>query len=122
MKRVVAVVAGYVAWTILWLAGNSLFFAEAAEVVKGGEPYTETGPLAAIVGLSVACSLVAGYLCARIAGTSPGRVVVILGVLLLVTGIGVQASAWQLMPVWYHVTFLALLVPVTLVGGQIGSR
>jgi len=35
----------------------------------------------------------------------------VLAVLLLATGVGVQASVWILMPVWYHLGFLGLLVP-----------
>ena len=42
-------------------------------------------------------------------------------VLLLITGIFVQMSIWALMPAWYHLTFLALLIPVTLVGGKFGG-
>ena len=40
---------------------------------------------------------------------------------LLLTGIGVQASVWSLMPTWYHVTFLALVVPMTLLGSRLAS-
>ena len=32
------------------------------------------------------------------------------------------AAAWSAMPVWYHVTFLLLLVPCTLLGAKIGAR
>jgi hypothetical protein len=28
-------------------------------------------------------------------------------------------SAWQLTPVWYHLVFLALLVPAVLYGGRL---
>jgi hypothetical protein len=38
--------------------------------------------------------------------------------LLLLTGIFVQASVWTLMPIWYHVPFLALLVPIAVIGGR----
>ena len=38
---------------------------------------------------------------------------------MLVTGIAVQAGVWALMPVWYHLVFLALLVPVCLVGARL---
>ncbi len=38
------------------------------------------------------------------------------------TGIAVQAGVWNLMPVWYQVAFLALLVPVSAVGGRLVRR
>ncbi len=44
-----------------------------------------------------------------------------LGVLLLLTGIGVQASVRDLMPVWYHVVFLALLIPATIIAAKLAG-
>ena len=38
---------------------------------------------------------------------------------MLAVGIGVQAGSWNLMPVWYHLTFLALLVPGALIGAKL---
>lgn len=117
MRAVLAVVVGYVWWTAVWLAGNSVFFGEAADVVGAGEPYTEAGPLVGALGLSMACSLMAGMV-AGMLGKSQ-RLVSILAIVLLVTGIGVQASVWSLMPLWYHLVFLALLVPATRLGGKL---
>jgi hypothetical protein len=66
--------------------------------------------------LSVVCSLAAGVVAAKIPVTRVGGTVVIMAILLLVTGIVVQVAAWPVMPVWYHVMFLALIVPVCLTG------
>lgn len=118
-RKVVACIVGYAVWTGLWLGGNALFFQEAADVVGAGEAYTQSGPLARVIALSVGCSLLAGLLCGRI-GRSIGAVRV-LGLALLGTGIAVQGSVWALMPVWYHLTFLLLLVPVTVLGGMLGG-
>ena len=65
--------------------------------------------------LSVICSVVAGWVTGRIAKDTlrSGK---ILGVVLLVVGIMVQASAWQQMPLWYHIPFLALLFPMAKMG------
>jgi hypothetical protein len=41
-----------------------------------------------------------------------------LAVLQLLLGIGFEASAWNLMPVWYHLVFLALIIPATVMGGR----
>ncbi len=118
VKVVIAVVAGYAAWTVLWLGGNAALFAEAAEVVGAGEAYTEAGPLVGALVLSVVCSVVAGLLCAKLAGERAKGALTTLAALLLATGLGVQGGVWDLMPVWYHVTFLALLVPVVVVCGR----
>jgi hypothetical protein len=34
----------------------------------------------------------------------------------------VQASAWSALPLWYHLPFLALLVPACLLGGRMTAR
>ncbi len=115
-KKILGVIVGYGLWTVMWLGGNALFFSEAARTVEDQTPFTAPGPLASIVLLSILCSVAAGLACAAI-GRSLGALIV-LGVLLLVTGIGVQASVWTLMPVWYHLTFLGLLIPVVLLTGR----
>jgi len=123
MRTAGAVILGYAVWTAVWLGGNGLLFAEAGRVVGAGEPYTAPGPLAGVVILSVACSLVAGAATAVVARSRARVALVVVGALLLATGIAVQAGVWKLMPVWYHVTFLVLVVPVVLVGGRLaGSR
>jgi hypothetical protein len=40
----------------------------------------------------------------------------ILSVLLIVVGVFVQAQLWRLLPAWYHLSFLILLLPATLAG------
>lgn len=47
---------------------------------------------------------------------------IVTSVLLLLTGIGVQASVWTQMPVWYHLSFLVLVAPVTLAGARLARR
>jgi hypothetical protein len=43
----------------------------------------------------------------------------VLGVVLAGVGAFVQSRVWKLMPLWYHLSFLLLLVPVTLAGAWI---
>lgn len=122
IRTILAILAGYTAWTALWLTGNNVLFPEATRVVGEGQAYTSAGPLAGVIVLSIVCSLVAGLLTARIARQRAAGAVVIMAALLLLTGIGVQFGVWALMPVWYHLVFLLLLVPMSLVGGRLGRR
>lgn len=122
MHAVVAVIAGYAIWTAMWLGGHALFFGEAAAVVGAGRAYTAVGPLLGVIVLSIACSLAAGMVAGRIAGPKARGAVLALALLLLATGIGVQAGVWSLMPIWYHVVFLALVVPVSVLGGRLVAR
>lgn len=121
LRAVVGVIAGYVTWSVLWLVGNRLLFAEAAEIVGAGERYARTGPLLGVLALSIACSLAAGAVAAKIAQSRRWGAVAVMAVLLLITGIVVQASVWSLMPFWYHVLFLALIIPICQVGSWLAT-
>jgi hypothetical protein len=67
-------------------------------------------------------SVLAGYVTATVAGKDPMPVVWALAVLQLVLGIIAETSAWALTPVWYHLIFLALVVPATVYGGRLRVR
>ena len=118
IRAIVGVIAGYAAWTVLWLGGNALFFGEASRVIGDGEAVTSAATLTGVIVLSVVCSIVAGLTAAKIAGSKAAGAVIVMALLLLVTGIGVQTGVWKLMPVWYHLVFLALIVPVTIAAGR----
>lgn len=120
---ILSVVAGYLTWTVLFLGGGAglrAAFASAHDADGGTE---SLGVLLAYLALSVVASLAAGAVTARLAPRPVARHVLILAGLLLATGIPVQISVWDTLPVWYHLAFLAALVPMTWVGGQrLGAR
>jgi len=115
LRKILGVVAGYVAWTVIWLGGNAALAAASPESFDEQGATSSAGLLALLLVLSVVASLVAGRL-SVVVGRAP--VALWTGVLLLLTGIGVQIGYWELLPVWYHLSFLALLVPATLLGGR----
>ena len=43
------------------------------------------------------------------------------GIVLLLVFIPVHISLWERFPIWYHLTFLLSLVPLSVVGGRISS-
>ena len=47
---------------------------------------------------------------------------VALGLALLAVGIAVQAGYWDVLPIWYHLIFLALLLPMAALGGRLAVR
>jgi uncharacterized membrane protein YoaK (UPF0700 family) len=121
LKRSIAVAAGYVLWTVLWLGYGAalrmmaILPADDTTAVDGAIPL-----LAMLIG-SVVASLLAGYTTATLDRTTSMVPVLVLGVLLLATGIFVEIQYWQLMPVWYHLLFLALLVPACFAGSRLRS-
>ena len=120
IASIVAIVTGYVLWTAIWLGGNALLFKDVADVVNAGGVSDKTGPLLAVIGLSLVCSLAAGLVVAAISRRTSA--VLITGVLLLATGIFVQSTVWSQMPVWYHLSFLSLIIPAVFLGGKILGR
>ena len=118
IRAVLGVIVGYLVWTALWLGGNSIFFGGAAAVV----PFSATASLVGLLVLSIVCSLAAGLAAAAIAkGRARGALLALAGLLLL-TGVAVQSGVWALMPLWYHLTFLVLIVPATVLGGRLLRR
>ncbi len=115
-RSIVAIIAGYGLWTLIFLWGNSLFFKEAGEIASEGGAFTDQGTLTGILLLSVVASFAAGWITIIIGRKL--RTVWIMAALLLITGIGVQLSSWALLPVWYHLSFMALIVPVSIFGGK----
>lgn len=126
MKRIgrvlLAVVAGAAVWAVLWVGGNQLAQAMLPSIVVPGEPLAHTGVLLTFIAYSVVLSVLAGWVAARFGGSRPMRAVWILAVLQLVLGIVIETASWSLLPVWYHIVFLALLVPATVYGGRLWSR
>lgn len=118
MRQVLGVIAGYAAWTAVWLGGGAGFRSVWPEL-DGVQSITATAPLLSLLGLSLACSLLAGFTTRRLAAKSGA--VLVMALLLIATGIGVQMSVWELMPVWYHLAFLVLLLPVATLGGRLGA-
>jgi hypothetical protein len=120
LRKIAAIIAGFTAWTVLWLAGNAFFFQDLAKTAEANQPITNNAALAGVLTLSIVCSLIAGLTAAAIARSKPP--VLITAILLLLVGIAVQSTVWNLMPVWYHLSFLILLIPATLLGGRISRR
>lgn len=121
-RNLLALVAGFVTWTVVFLGGNQITLALfSARVAEDG---TTSDPVVLLPTLLLSClaSLAAGWITAKLAVLGQGvRLGWIQGGLLLVVGIFVQASVWSSMPVWYHLLFLALLVPITVAGAKLGT-
>jgi hypothetical protein len=118
-RNVLAVIAGVVLWSVLWVGGAQLAAMMYPAVLAPGQPVTHTGALLGYIAFSVVLSVLAGYATAAAATGNRMRSVRIVAGVLLLMGIGFEASAWQLTPVWYHLVFLVLLVPAALYGGRL---
>lgn len=130
LKIVLGVIAGFVAWSILWV-GSDQVLAMASPgwygthqdafqlAVVNQAPFTpDTTILLMHLVRAAIISVMCGFLAAFIAGENT-RTPLILGALLLAFGLTVQLLVWFYLPIWYHLVFLGMLIPLTLLGGKL---
>ena len=122
MKQVLGVIVGFILWSVLWLSLNQMLLLVGVMSPNVTEPLTNAKPLLLLLVGSVLISLISGYVTARIAGRAWALPAAALGVLLLATGVFVQLKLWYLIPLWYHLGFLILLIPMTLLGARMRAR
>lgn len=118
-RAIGAVVGGFALWSVLWLGAGAGIGAAFPDAVEAGQPVTSTTVLLLYVAASVVISVLSGYVCAAVRGATPMKSVWVLALVLLAVGIAVEIGGWAFTPVWYHLVFLALLVPATVWGGSL---
>jgi hypothetical protein len=131
VRIVLGVIAGFFAWAIVWVGSEKILSAiwpegfgahqrafEAA-VANGGQFTADTTLLLMHIVLGSIVSVMSGFLAALIAGENK-RAPLVLGFLLLVAiGLPKLVLSWPYVPIWYHVIFTALLIPMTIMGGKL---
>lgn len=122
LRNVLAVAAGYAVWTVIFLGGSAGIRSGMPQVHDADGFTNSAAALSLYLLISFLASLAAGTATGRVASSPTGKKVLILGLLLLATGIPVQLSAWDRIPLWYNLVFLAALVPVTVAGGRFFAR
>jgi hypothetical protein len=115
-KSILSIIAGYVTWTFIFMGGAAII-RQLRTGVYDAEGYTSDVPaLLLFLGMSVVASVMAGYVSGWLAEGKHLKHGIVLSICLLATGIPVQLSAWDKLPVWYNLAFLILLAPMTLIG------
>jgi hypothetical protein len=131
IRIALGVMAGFIAWLIVWVGSEKVLSAiwpafgvhqQAFEdAIKNGGPFNaETTMLIMHIVLGSIVSLIAGCLAALIAGEN-ARAPLFVGILLMVLGILKAVMSWQYVPIWYHVIFTAILLPLAIIGGKLIS-
>lgn len=130
VRIVLGVLAGFFAWAIAWVGSEKILSAiwpegfgahqrafEAA-ITNGGQFTADTTLLLVHLVLGSIVSVMSGLLAALIAGENI-RAPLVLGFLLLALGVLKAVLSWSYVPLWYHVLFTALLLPMTIMGGRL---
>ena len=130
LRIILGIIVGFILWSILWVGSDALFSAispdwhgktsaEFRAAVAENAPYTlDSTVLIMLLVKSFVISIISGFVAALIARENR-KSTIGLGVLLLLFGIFVQATHWDYMPLWYHIPFLVLLIPMTILGGKL---
>ena len=131
LRIALGVIVGSIVWSVLWVGGDSFlasqvspdwlgaYAADAEKALFNKTPFETNSTIASIYLVrSIVTSIIAGYMCSLIAGEYK-RSTAILGLILLAVGIAVQVMSWAVAPTWYHVLFLFLLIPMTVLGGRL---
>ena len=129
VRIVLGVIAGFFAWMIVWVGGEKILSAiwpafgvhQAAfqtAIETGGRFTADSTMLLVHVVLGSIVSVIAGFLAALVAGENK-RAPMVLGFLLLAMGVLKLVMSWPYAPIWYHVVFTAILLPMAMVGGKL---
>lgn len=129
LRIVLGVIAGFFAWMIVWFGGEKILSAIwpafgvhqaefQAAIENGGQFTADATMLLVHIVLGSIVSVIAGFLAALIAGENK-RAPLVLGFLMLALGLIKAAMSWPYVPLWYHVIFTAMLLPMTIIGGKL---
>ena len=131
LRIVLGVIVGFFGWMIVWFGGEKILSAIwpafgvhqeqfQAVIENGGQFTADSTMLLTHVVLASIVSVISGFLAALIAGENK-RAPLILGFLLLAMGMLKLVMSWSYVPIWYHVIFTVILLPMAIVGGKLKS-
>ena len=129
VRIVLGFIAGFFAWMIVWFGSEKILSAiwpafgvhqqAFEEAIKNGGQFTaDTTMLLTHIVLGSIVSVMSGFLAALIAGENI-RAPLVLGFLLLAVGLLKVVMSWPYVPIWYHVIFTAVLLPMAILGGKL---
>ena len=121
MRHALAVLAGFTTWTLLFLLANQITFRLFRDRFDENMVTTDSALLGLTLFLTSVFSVIAGWVTARFAPEKPVAHGLGLGVLQTLIGLGVQSAYWNVLPTWYNIAFVLLLMPATLAGATLWS-
>ena len=128
-RIVLGVIVGFIAWLVVWIGSEKILSAiwpafganqkAFEEAVRNGGEYTaDTTMLLTHLVLGSVVSVMAGIFAALIARENTSAPLVV-GILLLALGLLKAFMSWRYAPIWYHVIFTAILLPMAVIGGRL---
>ncbi len=130
VRIILGAIAGFIVWSILWVGSDEILMRISADwygkhhnelkaAVEDRTAFMSDSTIL-LIGLvrSIIFSIIAGFTAASIAKEN-SKSTLAAGILLLLFGIFIQSIFWNYAPLWYHISFLVLLIPMTVLGGKL---
>jgi hypothetical protein len=119
-RNILGVVAGLVVWLIVTTIAGFVLRASWPAYTRVADAMAFTlSMMIARLSIGAVATVLMGLAAAAIAPAATARLMP--GLLMLVFFVPVHVSIWDKFPVWYHLTFLLSLVPLSYIGGTIAS-
>ncbi|MDX6384001.1 MAG: hypothetical protein QOK48_1574 [Blastocatellia bacterium] len=132
LRIVLGVISGFIAWLIVWVGTEKILsavwpafgvhqraFEQAVKNGPNASGFTaDTTMLLTHIVVGSIVAVMAGSLAALIARENT-RAPLALGFLLLALGLLKAVMSWPYVPVWYHVIFTVILLPMAIMGGKL---
>lgn len=116
-KNIIGVVVGLVAWVIIATVVGTIMRVSWPAYARVASAMTFTLPMMiARLSIGALATIAMGTVTAVIARSTIARLMP--GILMLVLFIPEHVILWQKFPVWYHLTFLVSLIPLTYAGAR----
>jgi hypothetical protein len=117
-RNIVGVIAGLATWLLVAAVAGLIMRNSWPEYAAVAQAMRFTLPMmAARLSIGALATLAAGFVTALITRSAVARLIP--GVLLLLAFIPQHVMLWDKFPLWYHLTFLLSLVPLTYLGSRI---
>jgi hypothetical protein len=130
LRIILGAIIGFIVWSVLWVGSDAVLSAispgwygknlSGLEAAVNNKTSFTADSLILLIALvrSVIFSIISGFIAALIARENT-KSPLACGVLLLLFGIYIQSIFWNYVPLWYHIPFLLLLIPMTIMGGKL---
>ena len=122
IRNIGAIIAGLVTWVVIGTIldrGMRLFWPEYAAALP---VMAFTLPMMFARLTEGAITTIAAGLVNRLVARAPLWPSAVQGVIILLLFLPVHYNLWHKFPVWYHLTFLGSLIPLTVLGAMLAPR
>jgi len=120
-RNILGVVAGLVAWLLLAAILGVVMRNSWPAYAAVAETMSFTLPMMfARLSIGALATVAAGFVTALITRSAVAKLIP--GVLLLIAFIPQHVMLWDKFPIWYHLTFLLSLVPLTYLGSRLAPQ